>query len=97
MRKLGHTLLWAGFVWLLAIQFFGSMRIGIRPVVEAQYAKLSATGNKFYAIAEVERQIQETANATYELLPLVVVPGAVMLVGGLLLSRSTRRSLANDA
>ena len=88
MRKIGYALLFTGFAWISMQQLEGIMRSGLRPVVSAQYDKLSP--NKVYSATEVMEHIRETAVATYDIYPRVIFPGVLMLVGGLLLARSSR-------
>lgn len=90
MRKLGYAFLLVGFAWISLQQFDGFMRGGLRPVVLAQYAKLSANPAVTYARKDVQLHIRETALAAYRIYPLVIAPGVLMLVGGLLLAGSSR-------
>ena len=90
MRKFGYALLFIGFAWLCLQQFNGVMRGGLRPVVLAQYQKL--TPDKLYSAADVQQHIRETAVATFDTYPLVIIPGLFMLVGGLLLARTRRQN-----
>ena len=90
MRKLGYVLLLVGFAWISLQQFDGFMRGGLRPVILAEYSKLSANPAMTYSRDEVQLHIRQTALATYRLYPPVIAPGILMLVGGLLLARSSR-------
>ena len=77
-------------------QLQGTLRGGLRPVVLAQYAKLSSS--KAYSAADVQQHIRETAVAAFNIYPLVIAPGLLMLIGGLLLARTSRRqNVQNDA
>ena len=91
MRRVGYALLLIGFGWLCFQQFEGLMRGGLRPVVSAQYAYLSPDSARTYSREEMQVRIRETAIATHGLFPWVIVPGALMLIGGLLLARSKPR------
>ena len=88
MRKIGYALLFIGFAWICMQQLQGVMRGGLRPIVLAQYEKLAP--EKVYSAADVQQHIRETAVATFDAFPRVIVPGIFMLVGGLLLARKGR-------
>jgi hypothetical protein len=84
MRKFGLLLLSTGFAWLLALQLITFMRVLARPIADAaneEIAKMSVlTGEGARAI--VGRAIV----SSFDDQPLFIVPGVLMLVGGLLVS-----------
>lgn len=91
MRKLGFLLLLVGFAWLALQQLNIVMRTELRPVGEAQHAKLSTDPNHPYTEQEVRTHIRETALAVNARFPVVLAPGLTMLAGGLLLAFARRR------
>ncbi|HEY0501873.1 MAG TPA: hypothetical protein VGD42_00125 [Lysobacter sp.] len=88
MRTLGYALLILGFAWIAGQQIEGSMRGELRSVVLVEYAKLSP--DRIYSEEDVKQHVRMTALAAYRTYPQVGVPGLFMLIGGLLLARSTR-------
>jgi uncharacterized membrane protein YedE/YeeE len=96
-RKLGFLLLFFGFAWLCFQQFDGTMRAHLRQVGMAQHAKLSTDPAHRYSEQDVRNQIRETALAVQGHFPTVILPGTVMLVGGLLLAFGSRASKQHNA
>ena len=97
MRKLGYALLVIGFAWISLQQLEGIMRAALRPVVLAEYAKLSPDPAKTYTREDVQLHIRETALATYGIYPPVIAPGVLMLIGGLILALSSRARMARHS
>ena len=93
-RMLGFLLLFSGFAWLCFQQFDVTMRASLRQVGMAQHAKLSTDPGHRYSEQDVRDHIRETALAVHGHFPVVILPGSLMLIGGLLLafgSRALRR------
>ncbi len=90
MRKVGYALLLIGFAWICVLQVNGIPRAGLRPVVLAQYAKLSSDPSRTYNVDELRVRIVETAIATFGIFPHTLPPGLLMLVGGFLLAHRPR-------
>ncbi|WP_293369981.1 hypothetical protein [Nevskia sp.] len=88
MRKLGYFFLFAGFFWIVGQQIGISLKTAMRPVVLKQYAELSES--EVYSAEQVRRHIAATAAEIFEVMPLVVTPGMLMLAGGIFLGRSGR-------
>ena len=96
-RKLGFLLLFFGFAWLCFQQFDVTMRANLRQVGMAQHAKLSTDPMHRYSEQDVRSHIRETALAVHAHFPTVILPGTVMLVGGLLLAFGSRASKQHNA
>lgn len=93
MRKTGLALLLLGFLWLVQLQVVSTLRGGVRPVLDAQYKAIEAQKGRTYSASEVEERVHTTAVAAYDAAPsLFAVPGAIMLLGGLLAARRSRGS-----
>ena len=97
MRKLGFLLLLVGFAWLALQQLNMIMRTDLRPVGQAQHAKLSTDPNQRYTEQDVRTHIRETALAVNARFPVVFAPGLAMLTGGLLLAFARRRPHGQNA
>jgi hypothetical protein len=89
MRKLGYALLVVGFAWIAGQQIEGFMKGELRAVVLQEYARVSP--GRVYSSEDVRERIRMAALAAYRTYPLVLAPGLLMLIGGLLLGRSHRR------
>lgn len=87
MRKLGYTLLFVGFAWISFQQLNGLLRVRLRSV--ALYATVSPNPSKTYTRDDVRQHVRDTTLATYDLFPVVILPGVIMLLGGLILARSS--------
>lgn len=96
-RKLGFLLLLFGFAWLCFQQFDVTMRANLRQVGMAQHAKLSSDPTHRYSEQDVRNHIRETALAVHGYFPVVILPGLLMLVGGLLLAFGSRTSRRDNA
>ena len=90
MRKIGYTLLLVGFCWACFQELSGFLRLGIRQVALEQYETLSPDKSKLYTAEDVSKYIRETAVAAYGSFPHAIVPGILMLIGGLLYGRERR-------
>lgn len=95
MRKLGYTLLFAGFAWISFQQLENSLRMRLRSF--DLYATVSSGPSGTYTRDDVLRHVRETALAVYDLFPVVILPGVIMLLGGLILARSSSRGSGSDA
>jgi hypothetical protein len=96
MRRLGLVLLLAGFGWLLAYQA-GVLLRGARPALRGTLVKLDQQPNKSYSKQEVEQLLSEAGAAQYDATPVFALPGALMLIGGLLGATRPRRISSNSA
>lgn len=93
MRKTGLALLLLGFLWLVQLQVVSALRGGVRPVLDAQYKAIEAQKGRTYSAPEVEERVHATAVAAYDAAPsLFAIPGAIMLLGGLLAARRSREN-----
>lgn len=90
MRKLGYVLLVVGFAWIAGQQIEGFMKGELRAVVLREYARVSP--GRAYSDKDVRERIRMAALAAYRTYPPVLAPGLLMLMGGLLLGRSRRRT-----
>lgn len=100
MRVFGLFLLLTGFTWLCLLQVEALMRPGLHRVVRAQYAMLSPDPDGRYPEDVVHERIRATAVAAHGMRPGPLLPGVLMLVGGVvLLPRGPVRQPvpANDA
>jgi hypothetical protein len=97
MRKLGFILLALGFLWASLLELERFMRGGLRPLVLGQYAELSSDASHAYSREDVQLRIRETAISAYRMRPHPIVPGILMLTGGLLLARSGRAKAGDNA
>lgn len=97
MRMIGVSLLLAGFLWLLVIQGVVLVRGGTRPIIGTAIAELKSKPGKVYSAEEVLAFVGRAANSAFEAQPIFVMPGTLMLVGGLLAARSGKRIAKNDA
>jgi hypothetical protein len=88
MRKAGFTLLLAGFLYLVLYAFGMSS-------VKAALVAVSAQGQlpqkESFSIQEVERYRLGTALRMRVRVHMVAIPAALMLCGGILLDRASRR------
>ena len=96
-RKLGFLLLFFGFAWLCFQQFNVTMRASLRQVGMAQNAKVSTDSAHRYSEQDVRNHIRETALAVNSHFPTIILPGSLMLVGGLLLAFGSRASKQDNA
>lgn len=96
MRKIGVTLLIAGFVWLLLMQGVVLARGGLRPIVGSAMGELESKPGKLYSAEEVQSFVVKAANSAFDAQPLFVLPGSLMLVGGLLAAVNRKRRVSND-
>jgi hypothetical protein len=85
MRTLGYVLLIAGFFMLCLGHVLGA---GVRPVILAQYEKLSPDRTATYTTEQVQAHIRETAISFRPSQRLNIYYGVMMLCGGLVLARS---------
>src|SRR5205809_7658921 len=91
MRKLGFLMLYVGFAWITILQVGSLMRLGIRPILQDRYEKLSQAPTTSYSRSEVETHIRETAVSVYEARALFIFSGALMFFGGLVLAFTPRQ------
>jgi hypothetical protein len=87
MRKAGYLLVMTGFTWLVFLQAVQLLRGGVRPILRTQYAKVDNGGRPAIPAGEVIQLIGDTAAQCYDSQPLFLLPGAVMLVGAILIGR----------
>lgn len=87
MRKVGYLLVVAGFTWLASLQAVQFLRGGVRPILRTQYFKVDAGERSTIPAREVIELIRDTAVQCYDSQPLFLLPGAVMLVGTILIGR----------
>ncbi|MDZ7813299.1 MAG: hypothetical protein U5L74_09340, partial [Ideonella sp.] len=93
MRKIGVALLVVGFIWLGALQILVVVRAGIRPVLAGQYHQLDAEPARQYSASEVEAKIHATASDAYDAATRwFLLPGLLMLAGGLMAARPTPKA-----
>ena len=96
MRKIGVTLLIAGFVWILLMQGVVLVRGGVRPIIGSAMGELESKPGKLYSADEVQSFVGKAANSASDAHPLFVLPGSLMLVGGLLAAVNRKRRFSND-
>ena len=89
MRKLGFLLVTVGFGWLALLQGAQSLRGGIRPILAIAYAKVDQSGRSAILSREVIELLRETAVRCYDAQPLFLLPGAIMLIGAILVGRQS--------
>lgn len=97
MRRLGLLLLALGFLWASLQEIGGLMRAGLRPLVLGQYAELSTDRSQIYSREDVQFRIRQTAVSAYRMRPHPALPGVLMLTGGLLLARTGRPKVSDNA
>jgi hypothetical protein len=97
MLKIGLGLLILGFVWLIGLQASVLLGAGIRPVLAAQYKEIDSTPVRLYSRIEVEEKIRATARSAFDAgTPMFILPGALMLLGGILVALSKREGSLPD-
>ena len=93
MRALAAALLLLGFGWLSAQQI-GLYLAGPRPGLRVLLSQLDSKPKTAYTSAEVEQLARDAVTAQFGSSPAFVLPGCVMLVGGVLgLSAGRRRRI----
>lgn len=99
MRVIGAVLVATGFLWLGAYAF--GMHAISRGVAGGQWEEVkswaAATGDSTLRLDKVRSVISQTAGAYSKRLPNVMLPGAVMFVGALLLARGQRGQLGKGS
>lgn len=83
MRTVAAALLLLGFIWLSAQQI-GVHLAGQRPGLRVLLSQLDAKKKTAYTSAEVEQLGRDAVTAQFASSPTFVLPGCVMLVGGVL-------------
>ena len=86
-----------GFAWIAAQQLSGLLRMGARSVVDSQFSQLSPDSAHVLSAPEVKLRILGAVRETYDLFPLVILPGILMLIGGVVVGRSGRPSVQKRA
>jgi hypothetical protein len=83
VRKTGLIMLFIGFIWLLTLQA-SVLLSGTRPALRTTLTKIDSQLNMSYSKKEVEDLLNEAAGAQYEATPVFLLPGTLMLAGGIL-------------
>ena len=94
-RILGLFLIATGVFWAGFLQVGALIGVGVRPVVLAQYEKLSSDPSVVYTRSEVEAHIRETAIAARSLDPVPSAAALLVLTGFLVRCRGKSGSSAN--
>lgn len=68
LRRVAYLLVVLGFLWLALIDVETQMKAGIRPVIEAEYAKLEPTPRN-YGKDEVQKFMRDAVVAGYSTRP----------------------------
>lgn len=96
MRILAAALLLLGFVWL-STQQIGLYLVGMRPGLRMLLSQMDSKPKTAYTSAEVEQLGRDAVTAQSASSPVFVLPGGVMLVGGVLGLWAGRRRRIDSA
>ena len=94
MHKLGYILFILGFVWVIFIAAEANAVARAMTIHHGEDVLRAYHENQSYTLADVDAAYMEAAYSGCQLTWLSVPGGLLMLVGGIILDKSSRRDLA---